>query len=73
MNIKSNKEFSFGRLIDEGKSKEEICALKGMTSKDYDKALVSLLKVREDAKLGLLPKQQKDRFRHTGVSKKWEK
>ena len=36
MNIKSNKEFSFGRLIDEGKSKEEICALKGMTSKDYN-------------------------------------
>lgn len=47
MGIKTNKELSFGRLIDEGKSKEEICKLKNLTSEAYDKSYASLMKIRE--------------------------
>lgn len=47
MKIKINKEPSFGQLIDEGKSKEEICKLKNLTPEAYDRAYVSLMKIRE--------------------------
>jgi len=69
MKIVSNKEVSFGAMVDAGKSKDEIMKLRDMTEKEYDKALASLLKVREDAAKGMLPKQQKERYRHTGM--KW--
>lgn len=47
MTIKTNKELSFGRLIDQKLSKEEICKLKNLTSEAYDKAHISLIKIRE--------------------------
>ena len=41
--IKSNKEWSFRRLVDEGKSKEEICKLKKMSPEAYEKVYTSLM------------------------------
>lgn len=42
------KEPSFGKLIDEGKSKEEICKLKNLSPEAYEKAHKSLMKIREE-------------------------
>lgn len=67
------KKASFGQMIDQGKSKEEIMKLRGMMEADYEKALASLKKIREDAEKGELPVQKKKLYRHTGASHKWEK
>lgn len=42
------KELSFGKLIDQKLSKEEICKLKNMTPEAYEKAYESLMKIREE-------------------------
>lgn len=42
------KELSFGKLIDSGKTKKEICKLKGMSPEAYDKAYKSLMLIREE-------------------------
>ena len=50
MKIKTMKELSFGMLVDQGLSKEQICNLKNLTPEAYDKAYASLMKIREEQK-----------------------
>ena len=41
------KEPSFGKLIDEGKTKEEICKLKNLSPEAYEKSYASLMLIRD--------------------------
>lgn len=48
--IRSNKELSFGALIDKGLSRQEIMNIKGIkTDAEYDRIYASLIEARKRA------------------------
>jgi len=60
--IRSNRELSFGALIDKGLSRQEIMKLKGIkTDAEYDRIYASLIEARKRAALKQQEKAQQRR------------